>query len=394
MRARARIIACLAVVMMPPALASGLHPEAKPTDPEQQLIRALDLFRHGDVQAALDDVQELVAAEPNFRLAQLVYGDLLASRTGAPISLDEQSAVPRASVETLMAEARQRWRRHEFDPTGKLPAALLLLAPSQAHVLLVDTARSRLFVFENHDGEPELIADYYVSAGKNGVRKAREGDRRTPLGVYFLTGRLMDSLPDKYGPIAFPVDYPNAWDRRHGRTGTGIWLHGVSSETFSRPPLDSDGCIAMSNPDLLAIAPLLEPGRTPVIIGENVPWLTEHEAKTQRDAVKSSLEQWRSDWQSGLDDRYLSHYADDFRGRGMNKTQWVAYKKKGTTNKSVIDVGISDLSIYAYPDEQGLFEVSFEQSYRSERFKATSQKLQYWQRGADGGWRIVSEEAG
>src|SRR5262245_66119375 len=110
--------------MTPPAIASGLHPEAKPSDPEQQLIRALDLFRQGDVQAALDDVQELVAAEPNFRLAQLVYGDLLASRTGAPISLDDQSAVPRASVETLMAEARQPRRRPQFGPHAKLTASL------------------------------------------------------------------------------------------------------------------------------------------------------------------------------------------------------------------------------------------------------------------------------
>jgi murein L,D-transpeptidase YafK len=392
MRALARIIALCTVFVMPLALASGLHPEENPTDPERQLIRALDLFRHGNVQAALDDVQQLVAAEPNFRLAQLVYGDLLASRTGAPISLDAHSGVPRESVEGLMAEARQRWRRHEFDPTGKLPAPLLLLAPSQAHVLLVDTARSRLFVFENRDGEPELIADYYVSAGKNGVRKEREGDRRTPLGVYFVTGRLTDALPDKYGPMAFPVDYPNVWDRRHGRTGTGIWVHGVSSGTFSRPPLDSDGCIAMSNADLVSIAPLLAPG-TPVVIGENVPWLTQSEATAQRAAVRASVERWRGDWESGRGDRYLSNYADDFRGRGMNKAQWIAYKKKVTNNKSFVDIGVSDLSIYAYPDEENLFEVSFEQTYRSDRFKSKSRKVQYWRLGADGGWRIVSEEA-
>jgi murein L,D-transpeptidase YafK len=392
MRALARIIAFCAVVAMPSVLASGLHPETSPTDPERQLIRALDLFRHGDVQAALDDVQQLVAAEPNFRLAQLVYGDLLASRTGAPISLDAQSAVPRESVEGLMAEARQRWRRHEFDPTGKLPAPLLQLAPSQEHVLLVDTASSRLFVFENRDGEPELIADYYISAGKNGVRKERQGDRRTPLGVYSVTGRLTKSLPDKYGPMAFPVDYPNVWDRRHGRTGTGIWVHGVSRGTFSRPPLDSDGCIAMSNADLVSIAQLLEPG-TPVVIGENVRWLTKAEATAQRTAVRASVERWRTDWQSGRGDRYVSNYADDFRGRGMNRTQWVAYKKKVTNRKSSVDIGVSDVSIYAYPDEQNLFEVSFEQTYRSDSFKSKSRKVQYWRLGADGGWRIVSEEA-
>lgn len=394
MRAAARILALAVLLLARSAAASGLHPATNPSDPEQQLIRALDLFRHGDVQAALDDVQQLVAAEPNFRLAQLVYGDLLASRAGAPISLDEHSVVPRESVDGLMAEARQRWRRHEFDPTGKVPAPLLLLAPSQAHVLLVDTARSRLFVFENHEGTPELIADYYVSAGKNGVRKEREGDRRTPLGVYFFTGKLTSSLPDKYGPVAFPVDYPNSWDRRHGRSGAGIWLHGVGSETFSRPPLDSDGCIAMSNDDLLSIAPLLEPGRTPIIIAENVTWLTLDEAAAQRASVQKSLEAWRTDWQSGQGERYLSHYAEDFRGRGMNKTQWVAYKSHVTSNKSFIDVDISDLSIYAYPDEQSLIEVGFQQQYRSDRFKSHARKVQYWRQDVNGDWQIVAEEAG
>jgi len=390
----ARIIVVATLTVAQSVSASGLHPEARPSDPEQQLIRALDLFRHGDVQAALDDVQQLVAAEPNFRLAQLVYGDLLASRSGAPISLDEHSVVPRDSVEGLMDEARQRWRRHEFDPTGKVPAPLLLLAPSQSHVLLVDTAQSRLFVFENREGTPELIADYYVSAGKNGVRKEREGDRRTPLGVYFLIGKLSSSLPDKYGPVAFPVDYPNAWDRRHGRSGAGIWLHGVGSETFSRPPLDSDGCIAMSNADLLSIAPLIEPGHTPVIIAENVVWLTLDQAAAQRAAVQKSLEEWRSDWQSGRGEQYLAHYAEDFRGRGMNKAQWVTYKSHVTSNKAYIDVGISDVSIYAYPDEQNLIEVGFQQQYRSDRFKSHARKVQYWRQGANGDWQIVAEEAG
>ena len=249
-------------------------------------------------------------------------------------------------------------------------------------------------MFENHDGTPELIADYYVSAGKNGVHKEREGDRRTPLGVYFFTGRLSNSLPDKYGPVAFPVDYPNAWDRRHGRTGAGIWLHGVSSDTFSRPPLDSDGCIAMSNVDLLKIAPLLEPGSTPVIIGENVPWLSEAEAANQRARVQQSIESWRSDWQSGQGERYLAHYSTDFRGRGMNHSQWVAYKKQVTSNKAFIEVGISDLSIYGYPDEQNLIEVSFEQEYRSDRFASHARKQQYWRQSASGDWEIVGEDAG
>ena len=113
-----------------------------------------------------------------------------------------------------------------------------------------------------------------------------------------------------------------------------------------------------------------------------------------RDRIAQSIEDWREDWQSGRGDRYLSHYADDFKGRGMNKAQWVAYKKQVTSNKAYIQVGISDLSIYGYPDEPNLIEVSFEQQYRSDRFSSHARKVQYWRQGSNGDWKIVGEEAG
>jgi murein L,D-transpeptidase YafK len=112
---------------------------------------------------------------------------------------------------------------------------VLQLAPSQAHVILVDTARSRLFVFENHGGPPAYVTDFYISLGKNGVEKQREGDQKTPIGVYTVVS-AKEKLPDFYGTHAFPISYPNDWDKRNGRNGHGIWLHGTPSDTYSRPP--------------------------------------------------------------------------------------------------------------------------------------------------------------
>ena len=100
-----------------------------------------------------------------------------------------------------------------------------------------------MFLYKNQDGLPVYMDDFYVTIGKNGAGKIIEGDQKTPLGVYFVT-RFIESgeLPDLYGDGAFPINYPNIWDRRNGRTGTGIWLHGTPSTIFSRPPEDSDGC--------------------------------------------------------------------------------------------------------------------------------------------------------
>jgi murein L,D-transpeptidase YafK len=59
-----------------------------------------------------------------------------------------------------------------------------------------------------------------------------------------------DKLTDFYGSGAFPINYPNEWDRIRGRNGYGIWLHGTPRDTYSRPPRASDGCIVLSNEDL------------------------------------------------------------------------------------------------------------------------------------------------
>lgn len=359
-------------------------------DPELRLIGILDDFRRGDVDGALGAVEQLVSDKPNFRLAHLIYGDLLASRAGVPIAFEAR----RTEVEQLLAEARQRWKHYRGHEGAEfLPQPLLQLADSQDHALVVDLAGSRMFVFRNRDGRPELISDHYVSGGKNGAHKQIQGDRKTPVGVYFVVDRLPgEELPDKYGPVAFPVDYPNEWDVRLGRTGDGIWLHGVASSTYSRPPLDSDGCVAMSNEELELIAPLLREGSTPVIIGEGIEWISADDIVARRDDVRSALERWRSDWESGEIDRYLGHYSDEFLGRGMDKRGWDDYKARVTRSKQFINVALDDVSMFEHPYEPGMFVVSFKQKYKSDSFSSEARKRQYWRAEADGRWRIISEE--
>jgi len=113
------------------------------------------------------------------------------------------------------------------------------------------------------------MTDYYVSQGRYGVNKAKEGDQRTPLGVYYVNARIPGpKLPDFYGTGALPINYPNEWDKRNGRSGSGIWLHGTPSDNFSRPPLSSDGCVVLANPDLQSLYATAEVGKTVVVISD------------------------------------------------------------------------------------------------------------------------------
>src|SRR3954465_12853763 len=141
----------------------------------------------------------------------------------------------------------------------------------QKYAVVVDTGRSRLYLYRNDEMRPRLVTDYYISIGKAGSHKTREGDQKTPIGVYHVTSSLPKAkLSDFYGAGAFPINYPNDWDRRQGRNGHGIWLHGTPSNTYSRPPRASDGCVVLTNADLEALASSLQVGLTPVIISEDV----------------------------------------------------------------------------------------------------------------------------
>lgn len=363
---------------------------------EAALVEALNAVRADRLDRALHLTGALVRRNPKFHLAQLVYGDLLLAKSQAISGLGNAALAPLERLQALREEARARLR-HAIapPPPDGVPASLLELATDQKRAVVVDIADARLYVFENRGGLPRRVADYYVSTGKNGPVKLREGDQRTPVGVYFVVTRLPgEELPDLYGAGALPISYPNEWDQRLGRTGYGIWLHGVPSSTYSRAPRASDGCIALPNADLKAIWNQVEPGTTPVVISNGIEWVDPAELHQRRAALLAQLERWRRDWQSLDESRYERNYSRDFRGGGGKDYEaWVHYKRRVNAAKDFIRVEISNPSVFAYPGERNLVVVDFDQDYRSSNFSNRMRKRQYWRREQDGVWRIVYEGA-
>jgi murein L,D-transpeptidase YafK len=250
---------------------------------------------------------------------------------------------------------------------------------------------SRLYVYANRDGRPELLADYYVTLGKRGIEKTREGDQKTPLGVYRVVANLPKSkLSDFYGAGAFPINYPNEWDRRLGRNGYGIWLHGTPSDTYSRPPRASDGCIVLSNSDLETLGRYVQVGTTPVIIAGEVEWSDAVALEAERGALAQVLESWRADWESLDTDRYLRHYSPRFRSPTQDLAAWTAHKRAVNASKAWIKVGASRIAMLRYPGEQDVVVVTFDQNYRSPNLANDMRKQQYWVRETDG-WKILYE---
>jgi murein L,D-transpeptidase YafK len=79
---------------------------------------------------------------------------------------------------------------------------------------------------------------YAVAAHSGGLGpKQREGDRQVPEGAYGVTAGALN--PASTYHLSFNIGYPNAEDRRQGRTGSFIMIHGGAV---------SIGCLAMTDP--------------------------------------------------------------------------------------------------------------------------------------------------
>jgi murein L,D-transpeptidase YafK len=363
-------------------------------DVETALVGIFDAIESNRLKEALTRTEALLAARPNYRLAHLIRGDLLLARAGPIRTMGAAPNAPPDRVRDLREEAMARLAAYRHrPPKDSIPRYLLQLRPDQKNAVVVDTRKSRLYVYENDNGKPRFVADYYISHGKAGVDKLREGDQKTPLGVYHVTASVPKAkLADLYGDGAFPINYPNDWDRRNGRGGSGIWLHGTPSDTFARAPRASDGCVVLSNQDLRSVASLIQVGLTPVIISDQVEWLSLDNWNNERRSLLAAIEQWRRDWESRDTNAYLRHYARGFVGEGMNLRQWSERKQQVNAGKSWIKLALANVSMLRYPGKEELVVVTFDQDYKSSNLSNQMKKRTYWLKEG-GQWKIVDEGA-
>ena len=271
---------------------------------------------------------------------------------------------------------------------ASLPAYLLQVPAGVGAVLVAET----LYRFDSDSG---LFDTRYMSIGQNGVGKRRPWDRRTPLGIYFVVEELDTTrLHERYGAAAFPLDYPNIWDRRNRRGGDGIWIHGVDPNGGQRPPLDTDGCIALPNDELLAIDDEFMPLVTPVIITRKIRWTNSEQIAAIRLELESVLHDWESSFRSGDLHGYLSLYADDFEYRGMSRADWATFRLQTFSNRPIREFELQDILLIADPEDDSLYLSRFRQRIVDDQTTLTTTKRLYWRRAENGELKIVAEDNG
>ena len=377
---------------------------------ESLLVKSLMQITEGNTKQAMVTVNELIRTTPNFKLAHLIRGDLLSAQASALNTFGNPSPLSSSTakeVEGLREEARTRINHYfSTDNQDLVPNITFKMDADQEHLILIDIVKSRLFLYKKSDNGLQHVADYYVSIGLNGADKNVEGDKRTPVGLYFASRKLTTPLSEFYGDGAYPLNYPNELDIYNKKTGSGIWLHGTPKDTYSRPPRASDGCVVLSNPDLRKLQPVLKSGNTPVIISDTVKWVNIRSVEKQAGELKTlnkALETWRTDWISQNTNQYLSNYSSNFFYSGGELPQWSEHKRRVQSGKPKITVEVNNVSMFSYPthshmkgvasDTDQIVVVNFEQYYQSPTLKNKMRKRQYW-KNENNQWKIIYEGAG
>lgn len=269
-------------------------------------------------------------------------------------------------------------------PIPDIPASLLYMNDKEAnYAFLVDKSEQRLYLYKWEGDGPRLIKSFACSTGQNSGSKNRNGDKRTPNGVYFFT-RVIESkkLAPKYGIRAYPTDYPNLLDRLTEKDGDGIWLHGTDRPLSSK---STKGCIVLENKDVAELSSYIRLRRTPIVIEEKISKSFSEDMIKQGELVKAILEEWRQAWETKQLDRYMSFYSRKFRSGNKDWLVWRSYKERLNQQYRGIIVNINDPIIIGYG---GNTLAVFNQVYKSDLFSNEGTKRLYF----DQDLKIIGEE--
>jgi murein L,D-transpeptidase YafK len=245
---------------------------------------------------------------------------------------------------------------------------------SYSNVLVCNKNKSTLNLYSADDKNSfKFKKEYSAYTGKLKGDKLKEGDLKTPIGVYTIVKKLSKEtkLNEFYGPLAFVTSYPNIYDKYQGKDGHGIWIHGLpinqERDEFTR------GCIAINNSNIECLNKNIDIDKTLLIINEDE--IKKSISKEILTSILSQLYMWRYAWLYNDIDTYLSFYSTEFkRADGMGYTSFKKYKKRVFRKKEKKTIIFNDINVIAYPNKDNIYEITFNEYYKSDTFKFTGNK--------------------
>lgn len=232
---------------------------------ERGIVYAHPQNEQRDYQKALECFQELVRDYPESAYRQ--NSETLIFTLGNVVLKDATIAAQQARIAALQQEVKGREeeilaRQQQIEALEQKHFALVLEKGAADRILIEKQAR-RLTLFSRG----EVLKTYKIALGGNPIGpKERQGDNKTPEGIYSIDARNRDS---RYH-LSLHISYPNESDRRRASEmgvapGGDIMIHGLKNGFAwvgdAHAEVDwTRGCIAVTDEEIAEIEKLAPNG--------------------------------------------------------------------------------------------------------------------------------------
>ncbi|MBF0468672.1 MAG: L,D-transpeptidase [Desulfamplus sp.] len=239
----------------------------------------------------------------------------------------------------------QPTRKHQIN---LLPSALINPPREGASAIVVEKKSQTLWLYTSKKGAFTKVFETPCSTGEADGPKAVEGDKKTPEGIYFLKQIHKERfLTPIYGKRALTTDYPNFLDRTLGKTGSAIWIHGTNKRL---KPMDSNGCVAMNNDDVVKLDSYVVLDETPVIIFDRVDYASLETNNAQREALLDFLSKWIDSLNKGSYLEYLFYYSPGYIPDLRWWAEWVDIRSRTAMAGNPVSAQFDHAGIYRHKD--------------------------------------------
>ncbi len=244
---------------------------------------------------------------------------------------------------------------------------------SYINVLACDKSKSTLDLYSLDQNQSfKFKKNYNAFTGKFKGDKTKEGDFKTPTGIYRIVQKLSKetNLDPFYGPLAFVTSYPNVYDTYKGKNGSGIWIHGLPSkdrDEFTR------GCIAINNSSIECLDRNIDISKTLIIINDSN--VKTNVSKEILSSILAQLYSWRYAWLYDDIKNYLNFYSPEFvRHDGMDIEKFISYKTRVFNKAEKKTIIFNDINVIPYPGGSNIYQIVFKEFYKSNSFEFIGDK--------------------
>lgn len=293
------------------------------------------------------------------------------------------------------ADESQAQRRPDpkpvMPPKGQIPRELAKLGAGDyfsSYAFMLDKSTRTLSIWKNSENGPVFVEAHAADMGRVEGDKRVLGDKKTPEGIYFFQTTHRENALDfnEYGSQAYTMDYPNLFDRREKKTGSGIWLHAIpDTKTLYR---GSRGCVVVRNEVIQSLEQYITYKKTPIIVVKQANYTPLANYLAQQEEVINWLEKWRESWEAMELDKYMSHYDESFYSTKMDWETWKRFKSGLNEKYEYIRVQMAKPTIYIHNNE---VVVRFLQGYNSDKNSDFGEKTLHLKKQPDGEFKIIAE---